>query len=119
MKEDLPQENDSLQPLMISEVLYYLNGERERIGHSKNQSHAEAFKKTVDYIEQFGKLKGKTLISDLKKTLKSYNLTDVEIAKIGSLLPQTVEELRVLIPSVNRLDEDILVRIVARLQHWA
>jgi DNA-directed RNA polymerase subunit F len=110
---------EGTHPVTVSEARSLLESQKERIlsGESgKSLSHQKEFMSTLHYTEVFGKLKSKSHIEDLRNTLSELKLSENEIALIGSLLPQSSDEARILIPSLNRLDDETLGFIVTRVQ---
>jgi DNA-directed RNA polymerase II subunit RPB4 len=80
--------------------------------------------KTKKYVDRFGKLKdSKELVKDIRKTLSKEiengkTLHEFEIATISNLLPETFEEAKTLIPTLNSFSEDKIQDLLDDLKNF-
>ena len=102
------------QPLLISEVAYLLQMKIETA--SSNISMAErnpVLAKSSAYAKRFDRLKtedntkaARTLLGELNTEKQ---LHPFETAQLASLMPETAEEAKVIIPSLkDKIDDDVL-----------
>ena len=98
-----PEFNDTVETLLISEV-------EQLLAHRKTQNEnlddeaelSEVFKKTHAYCGRFSKYKNRETITAVRQ-LMSYKkpLHKFEVAQLANLCPDTPEEAKALIPSLE------------------
>ncbi|KAM0675309.1 ribosome biogenesis protein tsr3 [Gurleya vavrai] len=74
---------------------------------------------TKSYLNRFSKIKTEINTSQLRKKMIEKNFNEEEIATIGSLLPATIREMKILMPSVERIpdyDLDLIVDLMNTYQ---
>eukprot|EP01113_Clastostelium_recurvatum_P034003 TRINITY_DN4560_c0_g1_i2.p1 TRINITY_DN4560_c0_g1~~TRINITY_DN4560_c0_g1_i2.p1 ORF type:complete len:142 (+),score=19.14 TRINITY_DN4560_c0_g1_i2:46-471(+) len=93
------------QCLLSSEVQILLQ-------HRKDREHgvdvSPVFSKTLGYVDRFSRFKNKTALKQVRGMLSRQGLAEYEAAAIGNLLPETAEEAKALIPSLQRMTDDDL-----------
>lgn len=103
-------------PITTSEAFHLLNPLRSRYKNARSDSY-KIFKETLDYTEVFCRIKDKCTTDDLRSALASLGFTEDEIALLGTLLPQTADEARILAPSIIRLESSIINIAIEKIQH--
>ncbi|KAF7682651.1 DNA-directed RNA polymerase II subunit rpb4 [Astathelohania contejeani] len=106
---------EEMFPIMVSEAKCLLEENKQRFTTARSikaLTHQKAFFSSLTHCETYGKIKSKSNMEDLRNVLKDNNLDDIEIALLGSLLPQSSEEAKVIIPSLNKLDDETLQYIL-------
>lgn len=106
-----PKEFENAQTLTISEVLKILeNREEQSKKADSGQKPNEVFVKTLTHCRQFNRLgENREKISAVRRLLQDKKLHNFELAQLANLCPDTAEEARTFIPSLenNFKDEDI------------
>jgi DNA-directed RNA polymerase subunit F len=106
--------NDSTETLLISEVHQLLehrkkNNEKD----DEEQELSEVFKKTHAYCERFSKYRNRETIKYVRNLLaQKKNLTKFELAQLANLCPETPEEAKALIPSLEGRFQDDELRLI-------
>ncbi|CAH1368552.1 hypothetical protein NQ317_003032 [Molorchus minor] len=70
------------------------------------QEFSDVFMKTLTYTDRFRKFKNKETISAVRNLLMQKKLHKFELAAIANLCPETTEEAKSLIPSLEGRFED-------------
>ena len=74
---------------------------------------SNVFSKTLSYTQCFSKFTNQETISEVRKILTQKKLHKFEIAMMANLCPTSVEEARVLIPSLEgRYDDEELKQLL-------
>ncbi|VDO03865.1 unnamed protein product [Rodentolepis nana] len=109
-----PPEFENAETLMISEVKFLLENRKKQ--NETNLAHevelSANFTKTYNYATQFSKFNNRDTIETQKR------FHNFELAAIANLLPDTAEEAKVLIPSLEnaRFPEEELQQILDEIQ---
>ena len=107
------------ETLLISEVNLLL---QHRIKQNENaeeeQEFSEVFTKTHNYTTRFSRFNNRDTISTVRNTLSQKSkLHKFEIAQIANLAPETPEEAKGLIPSLEgRFQDEELAQILDDIQ---
>ncbi|KAH1013271.1 hypothetical protein HUJ04_002280 [Dendroctonus ponderosae] len=81
------------------------------------QEFSDVFMKTLTYTDRFRKFKNKETISSVRNLLNQKKLHKFELAAIANLCPETAEEAKSLIPSLEgRFEEDELQSVLDDIQ---
>lgn len=118
IKQDNGDLNDS-HPVMLAEARYLLEGHKERFKTDFRSNTSKAFRSTLAYLEEFCRMKDRSVVDDLRSTLSSLGFSEVEIAMFGSLFPQSVEEAKLLIPSLMQKEDQVISQAIEKIQHVA
>ncbi|CAG9806232.1 DNA-directed RNA polymerase II subunit Rpb4 [Chironomus tepperi] len=106
-----PKEFENAETLLISEVHMLLEHRKKQNESSEEeQEFSEVFLKTYNYTENFRKFKNKETITAVRALLSSKKLHKFELAALGNLCPETPEETKALIPSLEGRFEDEQLR---------
>ena len=109
------QPQDEMIPISISEVFHLLYPIKGRFKNPRSLSY-QMFNKTLTYVESCNRIQDKTAIEDLKFTLSILGFTSDEIALLGNLLPQSIDEAKIYISSLNRLDDNVIIQGIEKIQ---
>ncbi|WUR02768.1 DNA-directed RNA polymerase II 16 kDa polypeptide [Vairimorpha necatrix] len=99
-------------PVTLAEVKYLLEDVKERSSLDNRSSSYKILKQTLNYVEKFCKIEEKSMAEDLRSSLFNCGCNEVEIALLGSIFPQSVDEAKMLIPSLKNKDNAVLSKIV-------
>ena len=102
-------------PITVSEAYHLLTPIKGRFKDTRSQAY-KIFKDTYEYVEAYGKIKDKAAAEDLRQSMVDAGCTEEEVAALGTLLPQSVEEARACAPGLSRLDARVLDEIVEKIQ---
>jgi DNA-directed RNA polymerase II subunit RPB4 len=101
---------------MLSEARYLLEAHKDRFKADFRSNASKIFRSTVLYLDNFCRIKDRSVIEDLRSTLNGLSFDNVEIALFGSLFPQSIEEARLLIPSLLSKENAQLAQAVEKIQ---
>lgn len=106
-----PKEFENGDTLFIGEVLQILQIREEQAKKSDlSQKLNDVFVKTLEHCRQFNKLSdNREKISAVRRMLQTKKLHKFELAQLANLCPDTAEEARTFIPSLesNFQDEEL------------
>lgn len=109
------------QCLLNSEVAILL--ETSQQAHETDEGEAElsnVFMKTLNYVKQFSRFKNKTAVKEVRNLLTKKNLEEFEIASLANLCPETPEEAKSLMPTLQpKFNDDDLEIILNDLRNYA
>lgn len=108
-----PKEFENAETLTISEVLKILKNRQEQQKNSMQKLN-EVFLKTLEHCEQFNRLgDNKEQISAVRRMLQTKKLHKFELAQLANLCPDSAEEARTFIPSLeNNFQDEELTEIL-------
>merc|ERR1711902_312483 len=99
------------ETLLISEVHMLLEHRKQQ----KEQS--EVFMKTLNYTQRFAKFRNRETIASIRSLLMGKKLHKVELAALANLCPESPEEARSLIPSLEgRFADEELAGLLEDIQ---
>lgn len=83
----------------------------------EEQEFSEVFMKTLTYTNRFRKFKNKETIAAVRSLLMQKKLHKFELASLANICPETPEEAKALIPSLeSRLEDEELRTILDDIQ---
>merc|ERR1711874_377960 len=95
---------------------FYLNTEGNK---TKTQKRNKNFLKTLNYTQRFAKFKNMENIASVRQLLTNKKIHKFEMAQLANLCPETPEEAKSLIPSLEaegRFTDDELATILDDIQ---
>lgn len=110
-----PKEFEGAETLTISEVLKILENRKEQADRTDSvQKLNEVFVKTLEHCKTFNRLgDNKEKISAVRRMLQTKKLHKFELAQLANLCPETAEEARTFIPSLeNNFQDEELTEIL-------
>ncbi|OXA57410.1 DNA-directed RNA polymerase II subunit RPB4 [Folsomia candida] len=109
-----PKEFENAEALLISEVSLLLEHRSQQNENSEDeQALSDVFQKTREYCRRFGKLKNNESITRVRGLLMQKKLHKFELVSLANLCPETPEEAKALIPSLEgRFEDDELREIL-------
>lgn len=110
-----PKEFENAETLTISEVLKILENRQEQTDKTDSgQKLNEVFIKTLDHCKTFNKLgENKEKIHAVRRMLQTKRLHKFELAQLANLCPDSAEEARTFIPSLeNNFQDEELTEIL-------
>ncbi|KAG7212143.1 hypothetical protein KM043_012486 [Ampulex compressa] len=113
-----PLEFENAETLLISEV-YMLLEHRKAQNESaeEEQEFSEVFMKSSTYTNRFRRFRNKETIAAVRNLLMQKKLHKFELASLANLCPETPEEAKALIPSLEgRLEDEELRTILDDIQ---
>ncbi len=116
---DINQHNEDVHeshPVMLAEAKYLLESHKERFRADYRSNASKTFRSTLGYLECFCRIKDKSMAEDLRTNLSGLRFDEMEIALLGSLFPQSVEEAKALIPSLESKSDDTISQAVEKIQ---
>ncbi|KAJ8683708.1 hypothetical protein QAD02_019500 [Eretmocerus hayati] len=113
-----PKEFENADTLLISEVHMLLEHRKaQNESAEEEQEFSEVFMKSLTYTNRFRKFKNKETIAAVRNLLSQKKLHKFELASIANLCPETPEEAKALIPSLEgRLEDEELRTILDDIQ---
>lgn len=110
-----PKEFDNAETLTISEVLKILENRKEQTDKTDSgQKLNEVFVKTLEHCKTFNRLgDNKEKIHAVRRILQTKRLHKFELAQLANLCPDSAEEARTFIPSLeNNFQDEELTEIL-------
>eukprot|EP01027_Heterolobosea_sp_BB2_P006084 GEZU01009228.1.p1 GENE.GEZU01009228.1~~GEZU01009228.1.p1 ORF type:complete len:120 (+),score=16.73 GEZU01009228.1:164-523(+) len=86
--------------------------------HTLRTPTTDVFDKTYAYVQRFGKYKSHEIVDSIRDLLERNNLQEFEIAALCNLSPETTEEAKALLPSLNRFPDADLQGILEDLETY-
>uniref|UniRef100_A0A1B6ME97 DNA-directed RNA polymerase II subunit RPB4 n=1 Tax=Graphocephala atropunctata TaxID=36148 RepID=A0A1B6ME97_9HEMI len=113
-----PKEFENAETLLISEVHMLLEHRKaQNESAEEEQEFSDVFMKTLTYTDRFRKFKNKEIIASVRNLLTQKKLHKFELASIANLCPETPEEAKALIPSLEgRFEDEELRQILDDIQ---
>ena len=111
-------EDPETKTLLISEVKILLEHRKtQNESQEEEQEFSEVFMKTLNYAQRFAKFKNPENIASIRAILTSKKIHKFEMAALANLCPETPEEARSLIPSLEgRFDDEELTTVLDDIQ---
>lgn len=110
-----PREFDNAETLTISEVLTILESRKEQADKSDSgQKLNEVFVKTLEHCKTFNRLgDNREKVNSVRRFLQGKKLHKFELAQLANLCPESAEEARTFIPSLEaNFQDDELTEIL-------
>ena len=111
------EKQGEIHPLMTCEALQMLEERQMRLSEmGKPRRYMEFFESVLEYVERCAKIRTRGRAETLRGMLGKLGLDAKEVADMGTLLPQGVDEAKMLIPELCRFSEEELVSIVQQVE---
>lgn len=102
-----PKEFENAETLLVSEVHMLLEHRKQQNENAEEEQElSEVFMKTLNSTARFSKFKNRETIAAVRSLLMSKNLHKFELAALANLCPESAEEAKALIPSLEEKFED-------------
>ena len=111
-------ENPETKTLLISEVHILLEHRKQQNeSQEEEQEFSDVFMKTLNYTQRFAKFKNMENIAAVRSLLTTKKIHKFELAALANLCPETPEEAKSLIPSLEgRFEDEELAGILDDIQ---
>jgi DNA-directed RNA polymerase II subunit RPB4 len=113
-------ESQETKTLLISEVHILLEHRKQQNENAEEeQEFSEVFMKTLNYTQRFAKFKNMENIASVRQLLTNKKIHKFEMAQLANLCPETPEEAKSLIPSLEaegRFTDEELATILDDIQ---
>jgi len=108
-----PKEFENAEALLISEVHMLLEHRKQTNENAEEETElSEVFTKTQAYCQRFSRYKNRETISAVRQLLSQKKLHKFEVAQLANLSPETPEEAKALIPSLEGRYQDEELRLI-------
>ncbi|XP_070561773.1 DNA-directed RNA polymerase II subunit RPB4-like [Ptychodera flava] len=113
-----PKEFEQAETLLNSEVHMLLEHRKtQNESAEEEQELSEVFMKTLHYTQRFSRFTNRETISDVRGLLMQKKLHKFELASVANLCPESAEEAKSLIPSLEgRFEDEELQEILDNIQ---
>jgi DNA-directed RNA polymerase II subunit RPB4 len=113
-----PKEFENAETLLISEVNMLLEHRKQQNENAEEEQElSEVFMKTLNYCQRFSRYKNRETIAAVRSLLTQKKLHKYELAQLANLCPETPEEAKALIPSLEgRFQDEELRHILDDIQ---
>lgn len=108
-------DGQDLVPISVSEAYNLLAPLKARYKNTRSTSY-QIYMKTLEYTEAFCKIDDKSALMDLKSFFTDAGVTETEGAALASLAPQSVSEAKTYVPTLSRMEEWELSRVIEKIQ---
>ncbi|XP_015781865.1 DNA-directed RNA polymerase II subunit RPB4 [Tetranychus urticae] len=105
-----PVEFENAETLLTSEVCMLMEHRKQQNEEREEEQELnEIFTKTLNYCQRFSKFKNRETIAAVRHQLMNKKLHKFEFAQLANLCPETPEEAKALLPSLETrfTDEDL------------
>ncbi|OQV15686.1 putative DNA-directed RNA polymerase II subunit RPB4 [Hypsibius exemplaris] len=103
------EESDSCKALFNSEVFLLLDNRKQQNEAAEDEGELpQVFLKTHSYTQRFSRFNNMDTIKAVRVSLDHKEVMAYEAACLANLLPETVEEVKALIPSMERYSAEEL-----------
>ncbi|MEE6523921.1 hypothetical protein FKM82_023044 [Ascaphus truei] len=111
-------EFESAETLLNSEVHMLLEHRKQQNESAEEEQElSEVFMKTLNYTARFSRFKNRETIASVRSLLLQKKLHRFELACLANLCPETADEAKALIPSLEgRFEEEELQQILDDIQ---
>ena len=97
-----PKEFENAETLLISEVHMLLEHRKQQNEQAEDEQElSEVFMKTLNYTQRFAKFRNRETIASIRSLLMGKKLHKFELVALANLCPESPEEARSLIPSLE------------------
>ncbi|KAK6195594.1 DNA-directed RNA polymerase II subunit RPB4 [Patella vulgata] len=109
-----PKEFENAETLLISEVQMLLEHRKQQNESAEDEQElSEVFMKTLNSCQRFSKFKNRETIAAVRSLLMQKKLHKFELAALANLCPESADEAKSLIPSLEgRFEDDELTLIL-------
>ncbi|XP_077998053.1 DNA-directed RNA polymerase II subunit RPB4-like [Glandiceps talaboti] len=113
-----PTEFEHAETLLNSEVHMLLEHRKtQNESAEEEQELSEVFMKTLNYTQRFSRFTNRETISDVRGLLMQKKLHKFELASLANLCPESAEEAKALVPSLEgRFEDEELQEILDNIQ---
>ncbi|XP_015921253.1 DNA-directed RNA polymerase II subunit RPB4 [Parasteatoda tepidariorum] len=113
-----PKEFENAETLLVSEVLMLLEHRKQQNESAEEEQELpEVFMKTLNYCQRFSRFRNRETISAVRSLLTQKKVHKYELAQLANLCPETPEEAKTLIPSLEgRFEDEELRQILDDIQ---
>lgn len=113
-----PKEFETAETLLNSEVHMLLEHRKQQNESAEDEQElSEVFMKTLNYTARFSRFKNRETIASVRSLLLQKKLHKFELACLANLCPETAEESKALIPSLEgRFEDEELQQILDDIQ---
>ncbi|XP_048329990.1 DNA-directed RNA polymerase II subunit 4-like [Ziziphus jujuba] len=90
--------------LMNCEVSILLEHRCDQLKHLSDDSLKQlpqVFEKALQYVKRFSRFTNQDAVKQVREVLSRYQLAEYELAVLGNLCPETVEEANAVVPSLK------------------
>eukprot|EP00918_Siedleckia_nematoides_P092903 GHVU01203894.1.p1 GENE.GHVU01203894.1~~GHVU01203894.1.p1 ORF type:complete len:156 (+),score=34.75 GHVU01203894.1:47-469(+) len=112
------KEFENAETLLISEVQMLLEHRKQQNENAEEeQEMSEVFMKTLNYTQRFSKFKNRETIAAVRSLLMQKKLHKFELAALANLCPESADEAKALVPSLEgRFEDEDLQTILDDIQ---
>ncbi|ESO92732.1 hypothetical protein LOTGIDRAFT_190227 [Lottia gigantea] len=109
-----PKEFENAETLLISEVQMLLEHRKQQNESAEDEQElSEVFMKTLNSCQRFSKFKNRETIAAVRSLLMQKKLHKFELAALANLCPESADEAKSLIPSLEgRFEDEELTQIL-------
>nr|CAB3265017.1 DNA-directed RNA polymerase II subunit RPB4-like [Phallusia mammillata] len=113
-----PKEFENAETLLNSEVHMLLEHRKTQNESAEDdQELSEVFMKTLNYTQRFSRFKNRETIASVRTLLIQKRLHKFELASLANLCPESAEEAKALVPSLEgRFEDDELQQVLDDIQ---
>ncbi|XP_065061420.1 DNA-directed RNA polymerase II subunit RPB4-like [Rhopilema esculentum] len=115
-----PKEFENAETLLNSEVFMLLEHRKAQNEMAdEDQEMSEVFRKTYEYTQKFSRYKNRETIAQVRGLLSKKKLHKFELSCLANTCPETAEEARALIPSLEgRFDDKELQDVLDEIKTY-
>eukprot|EP01057_Protomagalhaensia_wolfi_P000394 Protomagalhaensia_wolfi_Nauph_80__393@NODE_1218_length_1652_cov_66_976441_g937_i0_p2_GENE_NODE_1218_length_1652_cov_66_976441_g937_i0NODE_1218_length_1652_cov_66_976441_g937_i0_p2_ORF_typecomplete_len138_score27_55RNA_pol_Rpb4/PF03874_16/2_7e20_NODE_1218_length_1652_cov_66_976441_g937_i011341547 len=112
------KELENCRCLNLCEVQLILS-DQMKLSNVRNSVSQGLIKKSYEYAVRFAQISNRQAIFDLRSALEAHQfLEEFEMASLVNLVPRSAEEAKAVIPSLNRLPDDKVNRVLSDIEKY-
>ncbi|CAK8686644.1 DNA-directed RNA polymerase II subunit RPB4-like [Clavelina lepadiformis] len=113
-----PSEFENAETLLNSEVHMLLEHRKSQNENADDEQElSEVFMKTLNYTQRFSRFKNRETITSVRSLLIQKKFHKFELASLANLCPETAEEAKALVPSLEgRFEDEELQQVLDDIQ---
>eukprot|EP01054_Gregarina_sp_Poly1_P003235 Gregarina_sp_Poly_1__3234@NODE_1920_length_3080_cov_105_681713_g1238_i0_p4_GENE_NODE_1920_length_3080_cov_105_681713_g1238_i0NODE_1920_length_3080_cov_105_681713_g1238_i0_p4_ORF_typecomplete_len135_score19_23RNA_pol_Rpb4/PF03874_16/1_5e21_NODE_1920_length_3080_cov_105_681713_g1238_i022292633 len=112
------KELENCRCLNLCEVQLILS-DQMKLNNARNAVSQGLIKKSYEYAVKFAQISNRQAIFDLRSALEAHQvLEEFEMASLVNLVPRSAEEAKAIIPSLNRLTDDKVNRVLNDIEKY-
>ena len=113
-----PKVFENAETLLISEVHLLLDHRKQQNEQAEDEQElSDVFMKTLNYTQRFAKFRNRETVHSTRELLMGKKLHKFELAALANLCPESPEEARSLVPSLEgRFAEEELCSLLEDIQ---
>ncbi|KAK4280647.1 hypothetical protein QN277_012244 [Acacia crassicarpa] len=99
----------------VARLLEHKSEQYKQMSNDSNNHTSQVFEKSLQYVKRFRRFSNQDAVKQVREVLSRYQLAEYELALLGNLCPETLDEAISVIPTLKtkgRLTMDSIEKLV-------